>query len=75
MLAALMSQSIDSFSGVSRRLIKPGSILATTKDIEPGHPHHSKGKRSRRRRAARIRAQGFVHCDGLGWTPRGDEVE
>lgn len=35
--------------------------------LETNNQHRSKGKRSRKRRAAILRAAGHQHCDGYGW--------
>jgi len=42
-------------------------VLRVTQGVAAGELGHNKGKRSRRRRAARMRARGLVHVDGKGW--------
>ncbi len=62
--AAFIASALTRFSGNATESIYGGlatNYTSKTPSIA------SKGKRSRRRRAARMKAKGFVNHDGMGW--------
>lgn len=68
-IAAASGTFADGALGTFRRLA-PHQVgrLAITEDIPPGNGETpNKGKRSQRRRAAKMRAAGFTHHDRRGW--------